>query len=86
MLASALGSSADVPTALASYAAARRERTARVQSTARTWGEIWHVDGVARLLRNELLRTRDASDHRHVDWLYGPPRAETGSGPCLEDI
>ena len=45
-------------------------RTARVQTSARTRGEIWHVDGIGRLLRNELLTSRTLDDYRHVDWLY----------------
>jgi 2-polyprenyl-6-methoxyphenol hydroxylase-like FAD-dependent oxidoreductase len=60
---------------LAAYAARRAPRAGRVQRTARTWGEIWHVDGVAKLIRDELLRTRDVADHKHVAWLYeeSPP-------------
>jgi salicylate hydroxylase len=74
-LAGELDASPDVPSALQRYATARRDCTARVQSTARLWGEIWHVDGVARLLRNELMRNLDPARHgRYVDWLYGPPR------------
>ena len=57
---------------LARYAAVRAPRAARVQQTARTWGEIWHVGGVAKLIRDELLLTRDVADHRHVSWLFGP--------------
>jgi salicylate hydroxylase len=57
--------------ALKRYEAERTERTARVQNTARTWGDIWHVDGVGRLLRNELFRRRDPRDYRYTDWLYG---------------
>jgi 2-polyprenyl-6-methoxyphenol hydroxylase-like FAD-dependent oxidoreductase len=55
---------------LARYAAYRAPRAMRVQSTARTWGEIWHVDGVAKLIRDELLLDRDVADHKHVAWLY----------------
>jgi 3-hydroxybenzoate 6-monooxygenase len=55
---------------LASYAALRAPRAMRVQRTARTWGEIWHVDGVAKLIRDELLLDRDPTDHKHVAWLY----------------
>ncbi|HEV7871874.1 MAG TPA: FAD-dependent monooxygenase [Modestobacter sp.] len=73
-LASSLAGTPDVPAALAGYAAVRQERTARVQATARTWGEIWHVDGVARLLRNELLRRLPTDHAEHIDWLYGPPQ------------
>jgi len=29
------------------------------------------VDGVAKLLRDELLLDRDVADHKHVKWLYG---------------
>ncbi|MEV0286167.1 MULTISPECIES: FAD-dependent monooxygenase [unclassified Kribbella] len=61
----------DWPAVLEATQKIRAPRTARIQRTARTWGEIWHVDGTARLLRNELLRTRDRSDHSHTDWLYG---------------
>ncbi|MFI0405902.1 FAD-dependent oxidoreductase [Actinomadura sp. 3N508] len=52
------------------YEAERTGRTARVQANARLWGDIWHVDGVARLLRNEVFQQRDPRDYRHVDWLY----------------
>ncbi|WP_336205531.1 FAD-dependent monooxygenase [Nonomuraea sp. LPB2021202275-12-8] len=57
--------------ALAAYQEIRAPRTARVQATARLWGDIWHVDGVARVLRNELFRTRDLAGHTYTDWLYG---------------
>lgn len=52
------------------YEAERTGRTARVQTNARLWGDIWHVDGVARTLRNELFRTRDLHDYKYIDWLY----------------
>jgi 3-hydroxybenzoate 6-monooxygenase len=55
---------------LASYAATRAPRAMRVQRAARTWGEIWHVHGVAKLIRDELLLDRDVADHKHVAWLY----------------
>jgi salicylate hydroxylase len=57
--------------ALAGYEEVRTERTARVQTTARVWGEIWHVDGLARILRNALFRDREPGDYKHIDWLYG---------------
>src|ERR1700733_14696462 len=60
-----------VSNGLAGYAARRAPRAIRVQRTARTWGDIWHVDGVAKLLRDELLLDRDVADHKHVKWLYG---------------
>ena len=61
----------DWPAALARYAQIRFPRTARVQQTARLWGDIWHVDGVSRLMRNELFRARADADFSRADWLYG---------------
>ena len=60
--------------ALAHYAASRAPHAARVQRTARTWGDIWHVSGVGALLRDELFRRRPADDYSYTDWLYGPVR------------
>lgn len=60
----------------------------RVQSTARVWGEIWHVDGLAATLRDEAFRLREPSDFRHVDWLYGAgPFSPLGTGePVREPV
>ena len=60
--------------ALAHYAATRATHAARVQRTARIWGDIWHVSGVGALLRDELFRRRPADDYSYTDWLYGPAR------------
>ena len=61
--------------ALAAYQAERAAHAARVQRTARTWGEIWHVSGVGAVLRDELFRRRPADDYSYTDWLYGPAPA-----------
>ncbi|WP_460962512.1 FAD-dependent monooxygenase [Parasphingorhabdus pacifica] len=45
--------------------------TTEVQRTARSWGDLWHVDGIGRSMRNELLTNRDIHDYQHIDWLYG---------------
>jgi salicylate hydroxylase len=57
--------------ALRDYTGLRTVRTARVQRTARIWGELWHCDGPIRSVRNALLTDRDPADYRHIDWLYG---------------
>lgn len=46
-------------------------RTARVQRTARVWGESWHVEGVGRVLRNMLFKSRGENNFQYNDWLYG---------------
>ena len=67
---------------LASYSALRSPRATRVQRTARTWGEIWHVDGIAKLIRDELLLDRDVADHKYVAWLYQDPLAQGPADPA----
>jgi len=56
---------------LTEYQHLRAPQAMRVQRTARTWGDIWHVDGVGALLRDELFRRRPADDYGYTDWLYG---------------
>ena len=58
--------------ALRAYQEQRIARTTRIQNLARSWGDIWHVDGLARALRNELLRQRRPDDQRYLEWFYGP--------------
>ncbi|WP_157155107.1 FAD-dependent oxidoreductase [Diaminobutyricimonas sp. LJ205] len=55
----------------------RTGRTARVQATARQWGESWHVDGIARTLRNLLFKSKRADDYGYTDWLWGKDAAAT---------
>lgn len=62
----------DWDAALAAYDAVRPEHCRRVLTTARSWGELWHLGGGQRELRNEFLRARDVHDYAFVDWLYGP--------------
>ena len=75
--------SVDWAAALAAYEAVRPEHCRRVLTTSRTWGELWHLDGVAREQRNALLRSRDPYDYSFVDWLYGPTALEPEQEPEL---
>jgi 3-hydroxybenzoate 6-monooxygenase len=61
----------DVPRALAAYEAARKHHAARVQLTARAMGALFHLDGVAAAVRNELMAARAGDDYAMLDWLYG---------------
>ncbi|MGY1770446.1 FAD-dependent monooxygenase [Blastococcus sp. SYSU D00813] len=62
----------DWDAALAAYEAVRSVHCRRVQTTARAWGELWHLTGADREWRNAVLRARDVHDYAFVDWLYGP--------------
>ncbi|MDK0523904.1 FAD-dependent oxidoreductase [Streptomyces sp. ML-6] len=66
------GTEPDWDGALAAYEAVRVEHCRRVQTTARSWGELWHLDGEARLRRNAIMRARDIHDYSFTDWVYGP--------------
>jgi 3-hydroxybenzoate 6-monooxygenase len=62
----------DWDAALGAYDAVRPEHCRRVLTTARAWGELWHLTGAEREARNRILRQRDVHDYGFVDWLYGP--------------
>jgi 3-hydroxybenzoate 6-monooxygenase len=59
------------PRLLKDVNAERAPRCNRILTTSRMWGELWHLDGTARLVRNELFRTRDTTSYRYTDWLWG---------------
>ncbi|MFH5824871.1 FAD-dependent oxidoreductase [Georgenia sp. AZ-5] len=71
--------------ALRAYEDERVAFAGQVQSTARVWGDIWHVDEyVPMILRDEVFRSRDVHDYKFVDWLYGPVRAGAAEGAAAE--
>ena len=66
---------------LDSFVRARGLRTARVQRTARQWGESWHVTGIGRTLRNMLFQAPRESHYLYTDWLYGIDSVEGSRTP-----
>lgn len=71
-LASRITTSADLETAFKAYNEDRRVRTARVQLTARFFGEIYHASGPAREIRREVLGGRPAEkSYDSLSWLFG---------------
>lgn len=63
----------DVPGALTRYWQRRYLRTARVQLTARLYGEVYHARGATRELRNQVLQQRtEAQGYESLAWLYDP--------------
>jgi 2-polyprenyl-6-methoxyphenol hydroxylase-like FAD-dependent oxidoreductase len=71
VLAGALAAHDDAADAFLAYRDARYLRTARVQYSARAFGEIWHVGDVGARLRDTMLAARRDDDFAHVEWLYG---------------
>ena len=80
VLADALAAHDDPAAAFAAYRHARYLRTARVQYSARLFGEIWHTGEVGATLRDAMLAARPDDDFSHVEWLYGwRPPAESAA-------
>ncbi|SKG69553.1 2-polyprenyl-6-methoxyphenol hydroxylase-like oxidoreductase [Mycobacteroides abscessus subsp. bolletii] len=73
----------DWSSVLAAYEAVRPEHCRRVLTTSRAWGQLWHVDGLARLQRNSILRSRDTYDYSFIDWLYGPTALDPSEEPQM---
>jgi salicylate hydroxylase len=61
----------DVEKAFRAYQEQRIPRTARVQRSARLFGDIIHSNGLPALLRNELFARRAPHDFTYTDWFYG---------------
>jgi 3-hydroxybenzoate 6-monooxygenase len=75
----------DYAKAFLQYQQLRYLRTARVQLTARLFGEIYHASGATRDLRNSVLKDWTTSGAVDMSWLYGHqdhlPRVETVAVP-----
>jgi salicylate hydroxylase len=74
----------DFHEAFLAYQGERIPRTARVQQTARRFGEICHIHGVGVDLRNALFATKHSQDYEPFDWLYqalSADRAPSGATP-----
>lgn len=62
----------DTAQAFAAYARKRRPRAARVQVRSRRMGRVYHMGGVMRWSRNQVLTARGPQDLlARNDWLYG---------------
>ncbi|WP_319456928.1 MULTISPECIES: FAD-dependent monooxygenase [unclassified Mycobacterium] len=70
-LGKSLAESQTVEGALEAYEKERVPRTARVQRSARNFGEFLHLDGAGARVRNYLLRSRNSGDYSESDWLHG---------------
>jgi salicylate hydroxylase len=83
----------DYEAAFRAYQAERIPRTARVQDSARRFGDICHIHGVGVDLRNAFFAQKAPQDYEPLDWLYlptnggppaGKPQTETHAGRGVE--
>nr|WSW66184.1 FAD-dependent monooxygenase [Streptomyces sp. NBC_00995] len=71
-LGEALGRFSDPADAFTAYAAQRTERATRIQTNARRFGEICHLEGMGATFRNLLLASRKPDEFDDVSWLWTP--------------
>ncbi|WP_371238040.1 FAD-dependent monooxygenase [Streptomyces pimonensis] len=74
-LGNALGQFTDPTEAFHAYADRRRERAALIQTSARRFGEICHLEGMGATLRTMLLSSRRADDFDDISWVWTPSAA-----------
>jgi salicylate hydroxylase len=60
----------DYRCAFLAYQTKRYLRTARVQLTARLYGDVYHASGATADLRNAMLAGKDPDNHEGLAWLY----------------
>ncbi|WP_405794392.1 FAD-dependent monooxygenase [Streptomyces longwoodensis] len=65
----------DPAEAFTAYADRRRERAARIQTNARRFGEICHLEGMGATLRNMLLSSRGPQAFDDISWVWTPASA-----------
>ncbi|MCG6876155.1 MAG: 3-hydroxybenzoate 6-monooxygenase [Betaproteobacteria bacterium] len=64
----------DFAAAFGRYQALRLVRTARVQLSAVMMGHMFHADGIARLVRNEIYSDHTPQSYNEaLDWIYRAP-------------
>lgn len=76
----------DYGEAFLAYQRERIPRTARVQRLARRFGDVCHLGGVGRELRNYVFSQRTAQDYRPFDWLYQPVDSQSDAGPIVASL
>ncbi|TAG79001.1 MAG: 3-hydroxybenzoate 6-monooxygenase [Burkholderiales bacterium] len=71
VLREALRAHDSIAAAFQAYERARYLRTARVQLTARFYGDIYHASGVTRELRNQLFQSgKESAGFAGLKWMY----------------
>lgn len=71
-MASALLNSEQASDAFAEYTERRVEHANNVQRLARVAGELFHIEGIGRQIRNYSFKDHDAKDYSNLDWMFMP--------------
>lgn len=85
-LAESVATEPDIRAAFAAYEAKRVLRTARVQRTARWFGDTMHLSGAGAVFRNQLLQHRSPDDYQPFDFLYGYGTVRADGARTIDDV
>jgi len=72
VMAYALSTIDDVPAAFASYQERRLTHAGNIQRLARVAGELFHIEGIGRNLRNFSFKDHNPRDYSNLDWMFMP--------------
>ncbi|MFY9635925.1 MAG: FAD-dependent monooxygenase [Cellulosimicrobium cellulans] len=71
-LVEAMTTESDTAAAFKSFQARRQPHTANIQRLARVAGELFHIEGIGRELRNYGFRDHQSNDFSKLDWMFMP--------------
>lgn len=67
-----LTSTEDATEAFADYQNRRLEHAGNIQRLARAAGELFHIDGIGRVMRNHTFKDHNPKDYSNLDWMFMP--------------
>lgn len=62
----------DVDEIFARYEDRRLKHAGNIQRLARAAGELFHIEGIGRNLRNHTFKDHDPQDYSNLDWMFMP--------------
>lgn len=62
----------DTTEAFANYQDRRLVHAGNIQRLARVAGELFHIEGIGRNIRNHTFRDHDPEDYSNLDWMFMP--------------
>lgn len=62
----------NVAEAFASYQERRLEHAGNIQRLARVAGDLFHIEGIGRNIRNHAFKDHSATDYSNLDWMFMP--------------
>lgn len=72
VMAEELGATEDVAQAFANYEDRRLVHAGNIQRLARVAGELFHIEGIGRNIRNHTFKDHRPTEYSNLDWMFMP--------------